>query len=65
MLIAHPDFDEWKLSRNKITVDKEIGHGEFGRIELAGLKRDNANTVVALKSLNSGKFSVDFKVPIL
>ncbi|XP_070566859.1 uncharacterized protein [Ptychodera flava] len=47
----HPDLDTWVLKRKDIKVRKEIGFGEFGRSELAELRRGNGTLMVALKSL--------------
>ncbi|XP_070566860.1 fibroblast growth factor receptor 1-like [Ptychodera flava] len=47
----HPDLDTWVLRRKDIKVRKEIGFGEFGKSELAELRRGNGTLMVALKSL--------------
>ncbi|XP_070567052.1 tyrosine-protein kinase CSK-like [Ptychodera flava] len=47
----HPDLETWVLKRKDVQVRKEIGFGEFGRIELAELRRGNRTYTVAAKSL--------------
>ncbi|XP_070566855.1 insulin-like growth factor 1 receptor isoform X1 [Ptychodera flava] len=51
LLREHPDLEEWILKRKDIKVQKEIGFGEFGRIELAELQRRDGTVTAALKSL--------------
>ncbi|XP_070567050.1 uncharacterized protein [Ptychodera flava] len=52
LLHDHPDLPDWNLRREKIKVIREIGYGEFGKIELATLERRNGPVTVAIKSLS-------------
>lgn len=49
-------FIEWELNPSELTFMKELGHGQFGVVQLGKWK---ATIKVAIKTINEGAMSED------
>ncbi|XP_070566867.1 proto-oncogene tyrosine-protein kinase receptor Ret-like isoform X2 [Ptychodera flava] len=51
----HPDLTELNIERDEVKIIRQIGCGEFGKIELAELRGRKGSVSVAIKSLISAR----------